>query len=65
LNIEETVIKIFVVSAEVAKEMALNVKNHEYGLCYSYNRQCRTTKGDSKAEIGTVFIALATPKGCC
>ena len=64
LNIEETVInKYSVVSAEVAKEMALNVKkimNTDYAIATTGN--AGPSKGDSKAEIGTVFIALATPE---
>jgi nicotinamide-nucleotide amidase len=64
LNIEETVInKYSVVSAEVAKEMAQNVKkimNTDYAIATTGN--AGPSKGDSKAEIGTVFIALATPQ---
>ena len=64
LNVEETVInKYSVVSAEVAKEMALNVKkimNTDYAIATTGN--AGPLKGDSKAEIGTVFIALATPE---
>ncbi|MBK9224156.1 MAG: competence/damage-inducible protein A [Flavobacterium sp.] len=64
LNIEETVInKYSVVSAEVAKEMAQNVKkimNTDYAIATTGN--AGPSKGDSKAEIGTVFIALATPE---
>lgn len=64
LNIEETVInKYSVVSAEVVKEMALNVKKimkTDYAIATTGN--AGPSKGDSKAEIGTVFIALATPQ---
>jgi len=64
LNIEETVInKYSVVSAEVAKEMAIRVKkimNTDYAIATTGN--AGPSKGDSKAEIGTVFIALATPQ---
>lgn len=64
LNVEETVInKYSVVSAEVAKEMAQNVKkimNTDYAIATTGN--AGPSKGDSEAEIGTVFIALATPK---
>jgi len=64
LNVEETVInKYSVVSAEVVKEMALNVKKimkTDYAIATTGN--AGPSKGDSKAEIGTVFIALATPQ---
>jgi len=51
-----------VVSAEVASAMALNVKEilkTDYAIATTGN--AGPTKGDSDAEIGTVFIALATP----
>ena len=51
-----------VVSAEVAKAMAENVKrllNTDYALATTGNAGGR--KGDEKAELGSVFIALATP----
>ncbi|WP_343708030.1 competence/damage-inducible protein A [Flavobacterium sp.] len=53
-----------VVSAEVASVMALNVKallKTDYALATTGN--AGPSKGDSDAEIGTVFIALATPDG--
>ncbi|WP_264531028.1 CinA family nicotinamide mononucleotide deamidase-related protein [Flavobacterium sp. N502540] len=53
-----------VVSAEVASAMALNVKkmlNTDYAIATTGN--AGPTKGDSEAEIGAVFIALATPEG--
>jgi nicotinamide-nucleotide amidase len=52
-----------VVSAEVAKTMAMNVKsllNTDFAVATTGN--AGPTKGDSDAEIGTVFIAIATPK---
>lgn len=52
-----------VVSAEVAKEMALSAQrmfNADYALSTTGN--AGPTKGDSEADLGTVFIALATPK---
>jgi nicotinamide-nucleotide amidase len=52
-----------VVSVEVAKQMATNIKNimkTDYAIATTGN--AGPTKGDSNAEIGTVFIALATPK---
>jgi nicotinamide-nucleotide amidase len=51
-----------VVSAEVAKQMAVNVKElmkTDYAIATTGN--AGPLKGDSSAEIGTVFIALATP----
>lgn len=51
-----------VVSAPVAKEMALAVQRlmqTDYAIATTGN--AGPTKGDSDAEIGTVFIALATP----
>ncbi|MEO7978828.1 CinA family nicotinamide mononucleotide deamidase-related protein [Flavobacterium sp.] len=51
-----------VVSAQVASAMALNVKQilkTDYAIATTGN--AGPTKGDSHAEIGTVFIALATP----
>lgn len=53
-----------VVSAEVAKAMAVNVKsllNTDFSVATTGN--AGPTKGDSDAEIGTVFIAIATPNG--
>ena len=51
-----------VVSREVVSAMALNVKNMmktDYGIATTGN--AGPSKGDSNAEVGTVFIALATP----
>ncbi|WP_431242679.1 CinA family nicotinamide mononucleotide deamidase-related protein [Flavobacterium sp. P21] len=51
-----------VVSAEVATAMALSVKEMlktDYAIATTGN--AGPSKGDSDAEIGTVFIALATP----
>lgn len=59
---KETIDAFTVVSAEVAKEMALNCKtifNSDYAIATTGN--AGPTKGDSVAEIGTVYIALATP----
>jgi len=65
LGVSESLIEEFsVVSAEVASAMALNVKNllkTDYGIATTGN--AGPSKGDSDAEIGTVFIALATPNG--
>ncbi|MEA9411796.1 CinA family nicotinamide mononucleotide deamidase-related protein [Flavobacterium sp. PL02] len=51
-----------VVSAAVASSMASNVKRimkTDYAIATTGN--AGPTKGDSNAEIGTVFIAIATP----
>jgi nicotinamide-nucleotide amidase len=64
LGIDETLINQHsVVSAEVVKEMALNVKKimkTDYAIATTGN--AGPSKGDSEAEIGTVFIAVATPQ---
>lgn len=63
LGISQDLIKEHsVVSAEVAKQMAINVKEMmktDYAIATTGN--AGPSKGDSKAELGTVFIALATP----
>jgi nicotinamide-nucleotide amidase len=65
LGVSQNVVDEFsVVSAEVASAMALNVKSllkTDYALATTGN--AGPSKGDSDAEIGTVFIALATPNG--
>jgi nicotinamide-nucleotide amidase len=63
LGISEDLIKEHsVVSAEVAKQMAINIKTimkTDYAIATTGN--AGPTKGDSNAEVGAVFIALATP----
>ena len=63
LGISEELIKEHsVVSFEVAKTMAIAIKKlmkTDYAIATTGN--AGPSKGDSKAEIGTVFIALATP----
>jgi nicotinamide-nucleotide amidase len=63
LGISEQLIEEFsVVSAEVASAMALSIKElmkSDYAIATTGN--AGPLKGDSNAEIGTVFIALATP----
>jgi len=65
LHIPESLIKEHsVVSAAVAKQMAINVKDlmkTDYAIATTGN--AGPSKGDSSAEIGTVFIAIASPKG--
>ncbi|WP_353078376.1 CinA family nicotinamide mononucleotide deamidase-related protein [Flavobacterium sp.] len=58
----ETIQKFSVVSKEVAQEMAINCRsifNTDYAIATTGN--AGPTKGNSDAEIGTVFIAIATP----
>lgn len=59
---QDLIDKYSVVSAEVVSAMALRVKEMlktDYAIATTGN--AGPTKGDSDAEIGTVFIALATP----
>lgn len=61
---KEIIEKHSVVSAEVAKIMAQNVKKilkTDFAIATTGN--AGPNKGDSDAAIGTVFIAVATPKG--
>ena len=53
-----------VVSAEVAKAMAIGIQKimkSDYAIATTGN--AGPSKGDSEAEVGTVFIALVTPSG--
>lgn len=63
LGISEDLIKQHsVVSAEVAREMAINIQKlmkTDYAIATTGN--AGPSKGDSDAEVGAVFIALATP----
>jgi len=65
LGVSQDLIDQFsVVSAEVVKAMALNAKDilkTDYAIATTGN--AGPSKGDSDAEIGAVFIALATPDG--
>ena len=61
---QETINKFSVVSAEVAKEMALGVQKMmktDYAIATTGN--AGPSKGEADATVGTVFIALATPNG--
>lgn len=61
---EEIIEEHSVVSAQVAEKMAENARKMfqtDYALATTGN--AGPTKGDSPAEVGTVFIGLATPKG--
>lgn len=58
---EETIKKYTVVSAQVAKEMALGIQKlmkTDYAIATTGN--AGPSKGDAEAEVGTVFLALAT-----
>jgi nicotinamide-nucleotide amidase len=59
---EELIKEHSVVSAAVVKQMAINVKRMmktDYAIATTGN--AGPMQGDSNAEVGTVFIALATP----
>ena len=59
---KETIGKYSVVSAEVAKEMVLGIQKltqADYAIATTGN--AGPVKGDSDAELGTVFIAIASP----
>ena len=58
----QTIEKFTVVSAAVASEMALGIQKlmkADYAIATTGN--AGPSKGDADAEVGTVFIALATP----
>jgi nicotinamide-nucleotide amidase len=58
----QTIEKYTVVSAAVASEMALGIQKlmkADYAIATTGN--AGPSKGDADAEVGTVFIALATP----
>lgn len=58
----ETINKYSVVSAEVAQEMVVCIQKlmkTDYAIATTGN--AGPTKGDADAEVGTVFIAIATP----
>jgi nicotinamide-nucleotide amidase len=58
----QTIEKYSVVSAEVASAMALGIRKlmkTDYAIATTGN--AGPNKGDAEAEVGTVFIALATP----
>jgi nicotinamide-nucleotide amidase len=59
---DEVIAKYGVVSAEVAAEMAKSVQKimtSDYAIATTGN--AGPTKGDEQAELGTVFIGIATP----
>lgn len=62
--LQETIDKYTVVSAPVAEEMAVRVKDlmrADYAIATTGN--AGPLKGESDAEVGTVFIGFATPDG--
>ena len=65
LNVPKTLIeKYSVVSEEVAKAMAVNVQKllkTDFAIATTGN--AGPTKGDADADVGTVYIGIATPKG--
>jgi len=65
LNVSTKIINDYsVVSAEVAKAMAIGIQKimkSDYAIATTGN--AGPSKGDSEAEVGTVFIALVTPSG--
>ncbi len=65
LEISSNIIKEYsVVSAPVAEAMALQVQKllkSDYAIATTGN--AGPNKGEADAEVGTVFIAIATPKG--
>lgn len=63
LGVQADVIKEYsVVSEEVAKAMALGVKNlYKSDYAISTTGNAGPTKGDSSVDVGTVSIAIATP----
>lgn len=59
----ELIAKHSVVSAEVAEAMASNVRGmFQADFAIATTGNAGPTKGDSDADIGTVYIALATPE---
>ena len=62
--VNEVIAKYGVVSAEVATEMAKSaqkIMNSDFAIATTGN--AGPTKGDESTELGTVFIAVATPNG--
>lgn len=60
---EDLIEKYSVVSAEVAKAMAKSAQEKFHSdFAISTTGNAGPTKGDSDAEVGTVFIGIATPK---
>ncbi|ELY2018161.1 CinA family protein, partial [Flavobacterium psychrophilum] len=61
---QEKINKFSVVSTQVAEEMATQVqKKFKTNFAIATTGNAGPNKGDANAEVGTVFIAIATPKG--
>lgn len=61
---EEIISKHSVVSAEITEAMALSIqKMMRTDFAIATTGNAGPSKGDSTAELGTVFIAIATPNG--
>lgn len=61
---KEIIAEHSVVSAEVAEAMAKNVRELlQTDFAVATTGNAGPTKGDSDADVGTVFIAIASPKG--
>ena len=67
LGVSRQLIKQYsVVSSQVAEAMAIGVKDKlESDFAIATTGNAGPSKGDSDQEIGTVIIAIATPKGVC
>ncbi len=67
LGVSRQLIKQYsVVSSQVAEAMAIGVKDKlESDFAIATTGNAGPSKGDSDQEIGTVFIAIATPNGVC
>lgn len=62
---KEMIAEHSVVSAEVAMAMAKNVRElMKTDFAISTTGNAGPTKGDSDAEVGTVYIGIATPTSC-
>lgn len=61
---EADVEKFSVVSAQVAEQMAVNVRKlYKSDIGISTTGNAGPSKGDSDVEVGTVYISIATDKG--
>ncbi|WP_394757918.1 CinA family nicotinamide mononucleotide deamidase-related protein [Flavobacterium sp.] len=61
---QEKIDKFSVVSSQIAEEMAIQAqKIFKTDFSIATTGNAGPNKGDADAEVGTVFIAIATPKG--
>lgn len=65
LGVDAAVVKEYsVVSAQVAEQMAVNVRKlYKSDVGISTTGNAGPSKGDSDADVGTVYIGIATEKG--